>query len=139
MDNRLAGIESPFRGRPLSPVTLGQTMSIPGKSRWHVLTVVGTACLFVCILANAAMFLFDASTHDRRVGLAFFVLLVPLFLVCLALAFLSRPNRRVTATREDVPCPACGYNLRGLKETRCPECGTQFTIEQLVEPDARRG
>ena len=23
----------------------------------------------------------------------------------------------------DVPCPLCGYNLRNLREPRCPECG----------------
>lgn len=36
-----------------------------------------------------------------------------------------------------VPCPDCGYNLRGLTEARCPECGGQFTLEQLiiVKPD----
>lgn len=24
------------------------------------------------------------------------------------------------------PCASCGYNLRGLTESRCPECGTPF-------------
>lgn len=27
---------------------------------------------------------------------------------------------------EDVPCPHCSYNLRGLVEPRCPECGRVF-------------
>lgn len=31
-----------------------------------------------------------------------------------------------------VPCPKCGYDLRGLFEARCPECGSRFTLEQLV-------
>lgn len=26
-------------------------------------------------------------------------------------------------------CPRCGYNLTGLRQDRCPECGTQFTCE----------
>lgn len=30
--------------------------------------------------------------------------------------------REVLATR-DVSCPRCGYNLRGLGQPRCPECG----------------
>ncbi len=36
----------------------------------------------------------------------------------------------------DVPCLQCGYNLRGLIEPHCPECGFQFdwaTLPQLIE------
>lgn len=28
-------------------------------------------------------------------------------------------------------CPACGYNLSGLSQSRCPECGREYTLEQL--------
>lgn len=31
----------------------------------------------------------------------------------------------------DVRCPHCDYLLVGLRETRCPECGAQFTIDEL--------
>ena len=31
-----------------------------------------------------------------------------------------------------IACPLCGYNLAGLKEARCPECGASFTLEQLL-------
>jgi len=34
-------------------------------------------------------------------------------------------------------CPNCGYNLSGLSEARCPECGSQYTLDQLVA--AQRG
>jgi hypothetical protein len=27
---------------------------------------------------------------------------------------------------EDLPCPRCQYNLRGLTVPRCPECGYHF-------------
>ena len=27
---------------------------------------------------------------------------------------------------ENIECPLCLYNLRGLTEPRCPECGYQF-------------
>lgn len=33
----------------------------------------------------------------------------------------------------DVTCPSCGYLLVGLTELRCPECGTQFTIDSLIK------
>jgi len=29
-------------------------------------------------------------------------------------------------------CTACGYCLRGLTESRCPECGTYFDPEQRI-------
>jgi len=28
----------------------------------------------------------------------------------------------------DVPCPGCGYNLRGLAEEKCPECGLAIEL-----------
>ena len=36
-------------------------------------------------------------------------------------------------------CPMCGYNLAGLKEARCPECGSSFTLEQIVLARPRTG
>jgi len=35
----------------------------------------------------------------------------------------------------DVPCPNCGYNLRGLQSEHCPECGLQLSLRvNLTEP-----
>lgn len=31
-----------------------------------------------------------------------------------------------------IACPLCGYNLAGLTEAKCPECGASFTLEQIV-------
>jgi hypothetical protein len=31
-----------------------------------------------------------------------------------------------------IACPLCGYNLAGLTEARCPECGAAFTLEQVL-------
>lgn len=31
-----------------------------------------------------------------------------------------------------IPCPTCGYDMTGLKSTRCPECGSEFTIDELI-------
>jgi len=28
----------------------------------------------------------------------------------------------------DAPCPACGYNLRHLRNPTCPECGLSLTL-----------
>jgi hypothetical protein len=35
-------------------------------------------------------------------------------------------------------CPTCGYNLTGLKGTRCPECGNEFTLDQLLASQPAR-
>ena len=41
------------------------------------------------------------------------------------------------AVREEVRCPLCGYQLRGLTEPRCPECGYRFEWRPLLDPTAR--
>ena len=38
----------------------------------------------------------------------------------------------------DVKCPLCGYNLRGLTEPRCPECGYPFEWDKILNPNAYR-
>jgi hypothetical protein len=43
-----------------------------------------------------------------------------------ALLFLSVRTRRLERTKR---CVQCGYDLRGLPEPRCPECGTPFQLE----------
>lgn len=30
---------------------------------------------------------------------------------------------------QDVPCPGCGYNLRGCQGAACPECGTPLELQ----------
>ena len=39
---------------------------------------------------------------------------------------------------ENVPCPLCYYNLRGVAEPRCPECGYTFAWRDLLDPERRR-
>jgi len=36
-----------------------------------------------------------------------------------------------------VPCRRCGYDLRGQRECRCPECGEQFTLSDLAREMAK--
>jgi hypothetical protein len=38
---------------------------------------------------------------------------------------------------DDVFCPLCEYNLRGLIEPRCPECGYRFEWPDLLNPSRR--
>lgn len=38
----------------------------------------------------------------------------------------------------DVNCPLCDYNLRGLIDPRCPECGYSFAWDAVLNPDKYR-
>ena len=38
----------------------------------------------------------------------------------------------------EVLCPLCEYNLRGLTEARCPECGGKFEWDELRDPAKRK-
>jgi uncharacterized paraquat-inducible protein A len=41
-------------------------------------------------------------------------------------------RRERLTSPNSVSCPVCGYNLTGLTESRCPECGTKFTLDELL-------
>jgi hypothetical protein len=62
----------------------------------------------------------------------------------IATVFIWRENAderrdRLGASRTDaLVCPTCGYNLTGLESTRCPECGTQFTLNELIASQPNR-
>src|SRR5687768_3906637 len=49
----------------------------------------------------------------------------------------AAPPAAENAAEQDVPCPMCDYNLRGLIEPRCPECGYTFLWIDLLDPRRR--
>ncbi|MBL1217259.1 MAG: hypothetical protein D8M59_07150 [Planctomycetes bacterium] len=42
----------------------------------------------------------------------------------------STMNYRIYRLRRGI-CPSCSYDIRGLPDTRCPECGTEWTQAEL--------
>ena len=44
----------------------------------------------------------------------------------------ERGARLKQTDKSAIVCPKCGYNLTGLQNTRCPECGTQYTLDELL-------
>ena len=51
----------------------------------------------------------------------------------------ERMSRLTTHGAPAIACPLCGYNLAGLTQARCPECGAQFTLEQVFLARPRPG
>src|SRR5262245_35806158 len=49
-------------------------------------------------------------------------------------AFAPAPIPAPGAQDASVLCPLCEYDLRGLTEPRCPECGSRFTWDELRDP-----
>lgn len=53
----------------------------------------------------------------------------------------SQPNddaRLIDFLRNrDAPCPSCGYNLRDLTATQCPECGAPLRLGLIPAPKHR--
>ncbi len=44
------------------------------------------------------------------------------------------PGPDWSAIEHPVPCPLCDYDLRGLREPRCPECDGRFEWSEVVDP-----
>ena len=44
----------------------------------------------------------------------------------------GRPMTNVSDGLVNLHCPNCGYRMVGLKESRCPECGMEYTLDELL-------
>ena len=47
------------------------------------------------------------------------------------------PAPAPAADAAPIPCPLCEYDLRGLTDPRCPECGYRFEWDELSDPKRR--
>jgi membrane protease YdiL (CAAX protease family) len=105
------------------------------KRRATVLVVASLIVLwsmFNVIIALVNRFSPNAGTQNERFAealLIFYgliVVLVPLFSWLILKLAWFQPIKD-----DEFHCPECGYNMHGLKVTKCPECGAEFTIDQL--------
>ena len=96
------------------------------------------AVLLCAICAAIVAGLIALATPNRNGDFAMFVATVLAILLWLvATVFLWREtaaerSARLVGAGNAVTCPHCGYNLTGLHESRCPECGTKFTLDELL-------
>ena len=71
------------------------------------------------------------------------LLAIVLWLIATVLIWRETPAERAlrlaASPASTVCCPNCGYNLTGLTESRCPECGSKFTLNELLasQPNAK--
>jgi predicted RNA-binding Zn-ribbon protein involved in translation (DUF1610 family) len=110
--------------------------------RWDRTRVAGT--ILVAVAAGVlSLFIAVILNHiEREFGDFVACVAAPLlWLVGSVILWRERPRERIDRLRSAgtkvLVCPACGYNLTGLKEVRCPECGMQMTIDQLVAAQPR--
>lgn len=86
-----------------------------------------------------------ASTNDSVLTgvLVFSTVLIPLvWLISTVFIWRETPAERGDrihrSTTAAIICPTCGYNLTGLNESRCPECGSGFTLDELLAAQPSR-
>jgi hypothetical protein len=46
----------------------------------------------------------------------------------------NEPLLRAYLAGRDVPCPSCGYDLRDLVASTCPECGAPLALTVVTRP-----
>jgi hypothetical protein len=105
--------------------------------RWNATRVQLTLACFVVAAIAGALIAMLLDVGDRGFGSFVGSAAAPL-LWLVGTIFVwretstERAARASSSGRDAVTCPTCGYNLTGLKESRCPECGSQFTLDQIL-------
>jgi hypothetical protein len=97
------------------------------------------AAVVVCAVCGAAIggLLFLASPGRDYSFCMFVTTVLAILLWLVATVFIWREtaaerSARLAGAGNAITCPTCGYNLTGLHESRCPECGTKFTLDELL-------
>jgi len=125
-------VADPARGRPYGWGRRAAKLVLLGCQTWAV-----AATIF--ILVDSALY-WDPSFRDsslepvvsRMIGLS--MLLVPVLLLSKISGAIARTIR---AFHSPTQCWACGYDLRGLAEPRCPECGLAFEQDETAQYPSR--
>jgi fucose permease len=107
-----------------------------GSVRWTRRRVTQTFAAVAAALALGAVVGVGVGTFERDTGTFCGGATTILFWVVLTIfSWRESPQERADRLRGaagGIVCPNCGYNLTGLTSTRCPECGTPFTLDELL-------
>ena len=104
--------------------------------RWTGWRVIATGVAAVAVLLPALIGGVAIGVADDDLG-AFIGGIIAILLWLTCTVFIWRDTRSERAARfagsgQAVVCPGCGYNLTGLRQTTCPECGAAFTLNELL-------
>lgn len=105
---------------------------------WKKLSIVLPAALITLVAlrllgVGIGMVANNAPGHrDFTEGLMLLIpIAVGIVLVIMMTRWLLKSEWAQGNNKNELCCPECGYNMAGLSATQCPECGSQFTIDQL--------
>lgn len=101
---------------------------------WTVLSIIGSiiCSMVVCFVIAIQKRYFDLSLFIFLIG----SISISLWLLATLLIWRETSTERAERIRQSAGkslfCPQCHYNMRGLYEARCPECGSKYTLDQLL-------
>jgi uncharacterized membrane protein YraQ (UPF0718 family) len=121
-----------------------------GSVRWTGGRVVRTLLSVpACLVAGGVVGLIVGSSmrHEQEgkiFGLFIGGLLtILLWLAATVLLWRETPTERADRVQRAagflLSCPKCGYNMTGLYESRCPECGERYSLDQLYSAQRQGG
>ena len=125
-----------------SVVALGWVLAWRRGVRWTLLLrrETGILCAGLVVFCGCSG-LIESSTDwidSLRVNLP--LLVAGVFMVVTAWRWQGRSAALAWDEDEVQPhCVACGYNMTGLHQARCPECGRSYTLDELFEANVGMG
>ena len=114
--------------------------------RWTRQRIIGTLLVtlgaFVCG-AIGAVFVYEFVEAEIALALLIGGGVVPIVWVLgTVLVWWESSQERLERLKsygtDTVCCINCGYNMTGLRDARCPECGSQFTLDELLTAQHER-
>ena len=117
-----ADVESVMGTGPVIAVVGVATVLLGLAGRYAALAWVGLANILVCILFFMLVVILEWSPGQAAHPFA----IMGAIFTAATLPAAIRVTRRVPRAVNPWACKHCGYLLYGLRDPRCPECGTPF-------------